>query len=52
MNCLSKIYLLSEENERIFKLNKLISLNKSKIDFRENRFEMINDDNLNEKNYN
>ncbi len=36
---------LSEDDERIFKLNKSISLNESKIDFRENWSEMINDNN-------
>jgi hypothetical protein len=40
---------LSEDDERIFKSNRSISLNKSKIDFRKNWLEMIDEDSLNEK---
>jgi hypothetical protein len=49
MNCLNETCLLNEKNERIFKLNKSISLNESKINFRKNWFEMIDDDNSNER---
>jgi hypothetical protein len=56
MNCLNETCLssdllsdLNEDDERIFKSNKSISLNKSRIDFRKNWLEMINEDNLNEK---
>jgi hypothetical protein len=38
----------SEDDEQISKSKKSISLIKSKIDFRENWFEMINENNLNE----
>jgi hypothetical protein len=54
-NCLSETCLssdllndLSEDDERISILNKSISLNESKIDFRENWSEMIDENNLNE----
>ncbi len=40
---------MNEENKRTSKSNKSISLNESKIDFRKNWLEMIDDDNLNEK---
>jgi hypothetical protein len=55
INCLSEIFLsndllndLSENDERIFKSNKSISINESRIDFRKNWFEMIDENNLNE----
>jgi hypothetical protein len=49
--CLSNNLLsdLSKDNKQIFKSNKSISLNESKIDFRKNWFEMIDEDNLNER---
>jgi hypothetical protein len=49
--CLSNDLLsdLSEDDERTFKSNKSISLSESKIDFRENWLEMIDEDNLNER---
>jgi hypothetical protein len=49
MNCLNETCLLSDKNERIFVSSKSISLNESRIDFRKNWFEMIDDDNLNER---
>jgi hypothetical protein len=56
MNCSNETCLLNnllsdlnENDERIFKSNKSISLNESKIDFEENWLEMIDEDNLNEK---
>jgi hypothetical protein len=55
MNCLSETCLssdllsdLSEDDERTSKSKKSISLTESKIDFRENWSEMIDENNLNE----
>jgi hypothetical protein len=55
MNCLSETCLsndllndLNEDNERSFKSKKSISLIESRIDFRKNWFETINENNLNE----
>jgi hypothetical protein len=55
MSCLNETYLsndllsdLNENNKQTFKLNKSILLNQSKIDFRKNWSEMINENNLNE----
>jgi hypothetical protein len=56
MNCLSETCLssdflndLNEDDERTFKSKKSISLNESRIDFRENWFEMIDEDNINDE---
>jgi hypothetical protein len=48
--CLSSDLLsdLSEDDERTSRSNKSISLNESKVDFRKNWSEMINENNLNE----
>jgi hypothetical protein len=49
--CLSNDLLndLNEDDERIFKSKRSISLNESRVDFRENWFEMIDENSMNDE---